>query len=91
MPPWRAYGGSYTGAEVGLFAFIILFATILPFGLFLYGLRMISPSLASLTATLEPVVASVAAFLLLNKALGSTQIAGAGAIAVGVEIGRAHV
>ncbi len=86
VPPWRAYGGDYTGAEVGLFAFIIIFATILPFGLFLYGLRTISPSLASLTATLEPVVASAAAFLLLNEALGSTQLAGAAAIAFGVAL-----
>ncbi|MBI2122854.1 MAG: EamA family transporter [Armatimonadetes bacterium] len=86
VPPWRAYRGSYAGAEWSLFAFIIIFATILPFGLFLHGLRTISPSLASLTATLEPVVASAAAFLLLNEALGSAQIAGGAAIVAGVAL-----
>lgn len=83
VPPWRAYAG-HTPAEWALFAYIIVFATILPFGLFLYGLRWISSSMASITATLEPVVGSAAAFVILGELLGGSQIAGALAIAAAV-------
>lgn len=64
----------------------MVFATILPFGLFLYGLRTISPSMASITATLEPVVGSAAAFLILGEILGGSQIAGGLAIAAAVAL-----
>jgi drug/metabolite transporter (DMT)-like permease len=57
------------------------FATILPFGLFLYGLKTISASLASLTATLEPVVGSAAAVFVLGEQLAIPQILGGLAIA----------
>lgn len=83
VPPWRAYAG-HAQAEWALFAYIIVFATILPFGLFLYGLRWISSSTASLTATLEPVVGSAAAFLILGEVLDAPQITGALAIAAAV-------
>jgi len=86
IPPWKTFGRAYAPEEWGLFGFIIVFGTILPFGSFLYGLRTISPSGASLTATLEPVVGSAAAFLFLNEVLGSTQITGAAVIAGGVAL-----
>ena len=66
--------------------FIAIFATILPFGLFLYGLRHITPSLASLTATLEPVVGSAAAMALLHERLGAVQITGGLAIVAAVSL-----
>ena len=86
IPPWKTFGRAYAPEEWGLFGFIIVFGTILPFGSFLYGLRTISPSGASLTATLEPVVGSAAAFLFLHEVLGSTQITGAAVIAGGVAL-----
>jgi len=84
VPPWRAYLAGYTAEEWLLFAYIVVFATILPFGLFLRGLRTISSSMASLTATLEPVVGGTAAFLILGEALAGPQIAGGLAIAAAV-------
>lgn len=84
VPPWRAYLAAYAPAEWALFAYIVVFATVLPFGLFLYGLRSISSTMASLTATLEPVVGSIAAFALLREVLAGPQIAGGLAIAVAV-------
>lgn len=84
VPPWRAYLASHAPAEWALFAYIIVFATVLPFGLFLYGLRSISSSMASLTATLEPVVGSAAAFLILGERLAAPQIMGGLAIATAV-------
>ena len=84
VPPWRAYFAGYTVEEWLLFAYIVVFATILPFGLFLRGLRTISSSMASLTATLEPVVGGTAAFLILGEVLAGSQIAGGFAIAAAV-------
>lgn len=81
VPPWRAYLAGYGPGEWAAFGFIIVFATILPFGLFLYGLQTISASLASLTATLEPVVGSAAAVLVLGEQLALPQILGGLAIA----------
>ncbi|HVH31073.1 MAG TPA: EamA family transporter [bacterium] len=86
VPPWRAYLVGYRLADWAAFGFIIVFATILPFGLFLYGLRAIPASLASLTATLEPVVGSAAAVFVLGERLAAPQILGALAIAGAVAL-----
>jgi drug/metabolite transporter (DMT)-like permease len=83
VPPWQAYRG-HDAATWAVLAVIVVFATILPFWLFLTGLRAIPPSAASLTATVEPVVGSIAAYLLLHERLGPWQIAGAALIACGV-------
>ncbi|MDQ7819061.1 MAG: EamA family transporter [Armatimonadota bacterium] len=84
VPPWSAYGRPYTPAEWVLMALIVVCGTVVPFGLFLYGLRSISGTVASLTATVEPVVGSAAAVLILGEALGAVQVAGALAILAGV-------
>ncbi len=84
VPPWKAYTAGHAAVEWALFGFIVIFATILPFGLFLYGLRHITASLASLTATLEPVVGSAAALLILREALAAPQVAGSLAIVAAV-------
>ncbi len=86
VPPWNAYLAGHQPVEWALFGFIVVFATILPFGLFLYGLRHITASLASLTATLEPVVGSTAAFLILRESMAPVQIAGGLAIVAAVAI-----
>lgn len=86
VPPWRAYLAGYSVEEWLLFAYIVVFATILPFWLFLRGLRAIPASTASLTATLEPVVGGTAAFLILGETLSGAQVAGGLAIAAGVAL-----
>jgi drug/metabolite transporter (DMT)-like permease len=80
VPPWRAYLAAYSLEQWASFGFIVVFATILPFGLFLYGLRTISASVASLTATFEPVVGSAAAVLVLGDHLAAPQVLGGLAI-----------
>lgn len=80
MPPWQAYLQPSTAGEWGVILFIIVFATVTPFALFLYGLRFIDSRSASLTATIEPVVAAVVAALLLGEALAGRGVAGAAMI-----------
>lgn len=77
VPPWRAYRLPLTSGEWGLILFIVIFATVTPFALFLYGLRFIDSRSASLTATVEPVVAALIAAVLLGEGLAGREIAGA--------------
>ncbi|MDQ7851011.1 MAG: EamA family transporter [Armatimonadota bacterium] len=84
VPPWSAYGRPYAPVEWILMAVIVVCGTVVPFGLFLYGLRSISGTVASLTATVEPVVGSAAAAFILGETLGTVQVAGALAILAGV-------
>jgi drug/metabolite transporter (DMT)-like permease len=50
--------------------------TVIPFGLFLQGMKYIRATRASITSTLEPVVAGVVSYLLLGENLLSLQIIG---------------
>ncbi len=84
--PCRAYRPDYALIQWTLFAFIVIFATVLPFGLFLYGLRVISPSLANLTPTVEPVVASGTAALFLGESLSARQSLGGACILAAVVV-----
>ncbi|MBR5135179.1 MAG: EamA family transporter [Clostridia bacterium] len=53
-----------------------MFASLLPYVLYTSGLKSISPSTASVVATLEPVVASVIGFVWLNDTMSLTKTVG---------------
>lgn len=77
--------GAFSSASMwGFYLFIAVFATIVPFGLFLIGLRSIQPTQATITGMLEPVVAGVAAFLALGEALSAAQVMGGALIVTAV-------
>jgi drug/metabolite transporter (DMT)-like permease len=84
VPPWDAYLQPLGADAWGRVVFIVVAATVAPFALFLYGLRHLDSRTASLTATLEPVVAAAAAALLLGEVPGSRGLAGAGLILASV-------
>jgi drug/metabolite transporter (DMT)-like permease len=83
-PSWVALSASYVWTTWLAFAFIAVFGTLLPFGAYLSSLQSISASHASITATLEPVVAGVVAFALLSEALVPLQLLGGAGIVAGV-------
>jgi drug/metabolite transporter (DMT)-like permease len=60
----------------GFYAYLATLATIVPFGLYLVGLRFIPPTQATITAMLEPVVGGVVAYLLLKEAMAPLQVMG---------------
>lgn len=62
------------------FGYLATLATIVPFGLFLSGLRWISPTHATITGMLEPVTGGVAAYLFLGESLQGVQVLGGGLI-----------
>lgn len=56
--------------------FIAVASTIIPFAAFLKALHYIDPTRATIVATLEPVIAGVAAFFALGETFGLTQLFG---------------
>lgn len=56
--------------------YIVVFGTILPFGLYLLGINNIRSTRASITATLEPISAAFMAYFLLGEILEPLQILG---------------
>jgi len=75
-PPLAAFFRGYTLAQWGWIMFIGMLGTILPFGLYFKGIKQISPTHASITATLEPIAAGVIAALFLGESMAPLQIAG---------------
>lgn len=66
------------------FGYIATLATVVPFGLYLSGLRWISPTHATVTGMLEPVMGGVAAYLFLAESLQVVQVLGGALIVVAV-------
>jgi drug/metabolite transporter (DMT)-like permease len=55
---------------------LVFVSTVGGFGLYLAGLRSLSASTASITATLEPVMAAALAFVLLGELIAPAQMLG---------------
>jgi drug/metabolite transporter (DMT)-like permease len=75
-PPWRVAAQHYSGREwLFLFAFAMT-SMLLPFALYLGGLRLLDPTSAIVTSCLEPVFASLLAVLFVGERLSGWQVAG---------------
>ncbi len=83
-PPLSAFSLTYSKVSWGWILFIAVFGTIIPYGLYNEGINLILPTRASITATLEPVIAGCISFLFLNEMLEPLQIAGAGLVIASV-------
>lgn len=81
-PPLEAFLHIYSPIQWGCIAFIGIFGTIFPFGLYFKGIKRIKPTNASITATLEPISAGVIAALFLGEVMVPLQIVG-GLIVIG--------
>ncbi|MBN2404348.1 MAG: EamA family transporter [Coriobacteriia bacterium] len=67
---------------LGAVSFVALVSTIIPFGAFLKALQYIEATKASVTSTLEPVVAGIVAWWILGEVLTPLQLLG-GALVIG--------
>ena len=75
-PPWRVAAQHYSGREwLFLFVFAVL-SMLVPFALYLGGLRLLDPTGAIVTSCLEPVFASVLAAIFVGEKLTGLQIVG---------------
>jgi drug/metabolite transporter (DMT)-like permease len=84
VPPWRVLQGGYDAGTWLAFLAIATLGTALPFGLFVSGLRLLPATQASVLGMLEPVVASVAAYLVLGETLLPLQVLGGLLVLAGV-------
>ncbi len=74
LPSWEVGG---IGSEQWLmFLYVVVFSTIIPFLLFFFGLRYLSATNVSVTSSLEPVIAAVAAYFALGETMGLLQMLG---------------
>jgi drug/metabolite transporter (DMT)-like permease len=81
-PPWRLLEQHYSREQWEfLFAFACL-SMVLPYMLYLSGLKYLDPTRAVITSCLEPVFAILFAVLFVNEALRALQVAGIVAVLV---------
>ncbi len=86
VPPWQILAQGFDPGMWGTFVVVATVGTVVPFGLFISSLRFIPPTQASIVSMLEPVVAAVAAYLILGETLIPLQILGGGLVLVGVVV-----
>jgi drug/metabolite transporter (DMT)-like permease len=75
-PPLEAFRHSYSAVEWWWIFFICIIGTILPFGFYNKGIHLIGATHASITATLEPIIAAFLSYLFLSETLESWQVIG---------------
>jgi drug/metabolite transporter (DMT)-like permease len=84
VPPWRLLTHGFSLGTWGVFLAIATIGTVVPFGLFISGLRFLPPTQAGIISMLEIVVAAVVAFFLLGETLNPIQILGGVLVLTGV-------
>lgn len=91
--PWDAFGETVSlqgnlsehSAPVWLLVgFIIVIGTMVTFSLLTGALRHVSATRASIVATLEPVIATVIAWIWLQETFGATQLIGGAVVLAGI-------
>lgn len=83
-PPRAFFAVEYSKLTWLAFAYIAVFGTIVPFILYFEGLKRMEASRASITSTLEPVVAGVAAYLFMGEIMALPQIFGGILVLAGI-------
>jgi drug/metabolite transporter (DMT)-like permease len=84
VPPWRLPALGFPLGIWGAFLAVATIGTVLPFGLFISGLKFLPPTQASIVSMLEPVIATGVAYFLLGETLIPLQILGGALVLAGV-------
>ncbi|NMR20024.1 DMT family transporter [Cellulomonas fimi] len=82
-----ALPGALAGVTLPLWAlvaYVIVLGTVVPYTLVLIGLKIVGAARAGLIGMIEPVAASVAAWLVLGEAMTAVQLVGAAVVLAGV-------
>lgn len=88
--PFHYVTAGFTLKEWGWITYIAVAGTILPFGLYFMGVNFVRSTRASITATLEPIIAGIIAFLMLHEAMEIFQIIGGILVIAAIVILQAH-
>jgi drug/metabolite transporter (DMT)-like permease len=76
-PPAKIAAAGYDARTWGLFIVLGIFSTLVPFSLFYAGLRRMGAAEAGIVATMEPVIATLSAAVVLGEGLAPFQWVGA--------------
>jgi len=82
--PFHYLSSSYSPRQWIYILYIVVFGTILPFGLYFVGINQIRSTRASITATLEPIFAAVLAYVFVSEMLQPLQILGGTCVIVSI-------
>jgi drug/metabolite transporter (DMT)-like permease len=83
--------GNFADASVAvwlLMAWLVVFGTIVPFALVVGALRHVSATRVGILATLEPVLATLVAYLWLGESLTPVQLVGGGLVLGGIALAQ---
>ena len=86
MAPLSGFARGYSPMEWAIILYISLIGTALPFGLYLKGAAMIRSTRASITATLEPIIAGIVSFMFLGEVMGPAQVAGGALVILSIVV-----
>lgn len=79
--------GVFSEPDVAVSVLVMaVLSTIVPFGAFLAALRLIPPTNATVTSTVEPALAGIGAFALFGEALSVTQVVGGAMVLAAIAI-----
>jgi len=81
-PPWKLAAQHFSGRQWGFLFIFACLSMVLPYMLYLSGLKYLDPTRAVITSCLEPVFAILFAVLFVNETLRSLQVAGIVAVLV---------
>jgi drug/metabolite transporter (DMT)-like permease len=82
--PLAAFRSDYGASAWAWIFFIGTFGTVIPFGLYNKGIHLIRSTRASITATLEPVMAGIISYSFLGETMEPWQITGGGLVIASV-------
>ena len=76
LPPFGSFRPGYAFIDWVWIVYIAVFGTAVPFGLFTHGVNLIRSTRATVTATLEPILAGFVSYIFLGESLYPLQMAG---------------
>lgn len=79
-PPWRLVARHYTGGQWGFLFLFSCLSMLLPYVFYFNGLKYLDPTRAVITSGLEPVFASLFAFVFVHEPLDALQVLGMAAV-----------
>lgn len=80
--PFESFYHGYSAVEWTWILYIVVLGTVVPFGLYFEGISLLRSTRASITATLEPILAAVVSYLFLGEIMQPLQILG-GVLVIG--------
>lgn len=89
-PPWNIVAAHYSAGQWEIFILFAVISILIPHSLYFAGIRYLTASTAIITATIEPVIAIVSAYIVLKEQLTPVQFAGAALVIVTIVVLQRH-